>query len=370
MSRRGLNVYLRKDGRWEGRFVKGKAESKTLFGYVYGNSYRETVKKLVIARSRHKINVTKKSDESARLINIGANWLSHTEPQLKPSTVSKYKDYLRCYIYPALGRKKIADITDADIADFCSALMRHGKKDGTALSSKTVAEILRVLKRLRIYAISRKYDVGYTLDYIKVKQNQQELRVFTDTEQRRLRNYLKRSDNLTDLGILLSLETGMRIGELCALTWDDISLDDKLIYVRRTMQRISCNDSKNSKTKIILTSPKSERSKRIIPIPDELCARLKRAKRNGAVFLTGRSGKYMEPRTMQNRFKTVLFACDIEEAGFHSLRHTFSTKWVEKGLDIKCLSAILGHASVNITLNRYVHTSMDMKRKNMDLMAF
>ena len=78
----------------------------------------------------------------------------------------------------------------------------------------------------------------------------------------------------------------------------------------------------------------------------------------------------MEPRTMQNRFKTVLFACDIEEAGFHSLRHTFSTKWVEKGLDIKCLSAILGHASVNITLNRYVHTSMDMKRKNMDLMAF
>ena len=133
------------------------------------------------------------------------------------------------------------------------------------------------------------------------------------------------------------------------------------------MQRIRIEGS--TKTKIVVTSPKSDCSVRVIPLTDGICAILMGGYKSGAFLLTGDTEKSIEPRTMQNRFKSILAACNIDDANFHALRHTFATRCVEAGFETKCLSEILGHASVNITLNRYVHPTMAMKRENMAKLA-
>ena len=369
MAKRGANIYLRKDGRWEARYVKDRKDGKTCFGYVYGKSRQEAREKQSLARSRWIAGIRAKQESTARLGTVSEEWLSISEGQLKPSTIAKYRDYLRCYIFPAFGEKKMSEISDADVSGFCSELLKHGGKKGNGLSTKIVSEIFRVMKHLRTYAVSRRYEVGYSPNCVRIRQKQHELRVLTPAEQERLQGHLEASGDPVCFGILLCLFTGMRIGELCGLTWDDISTENRELRVRRTLQRISCNEPDGSKTKIVITSPKSEHSRRTIPLPEGLCARLAAKKRPGAVFLTGEADRHLEPRTMLNRFKSVLAECNIEDAKFHALRHTFATKWVEKGLDVKCLSAILGHSTVNITLSRYVHPSMALKRRSMEQMV-
>ena len=132
------------------------------------------------------------------------------------------------------------------------------------------------------------------------------------------------------------------------------------------MQRIQNDDDSGPKSKVIVTTPKSRCSIRTIPIPDDIASVIIdfRQSKNG-YFLTGQENKYIEPRTMQNHFKRLLKKCAIDSSNFHALRHTFATRCVELGFDVKTLSEILGHASVNITMNRYVHPSMELKRENM-----
>lgn len=136
------------------------------------------------------------------------------------------------------------------------------------------------------------------------------------------------------------------------------------------MQRLQCEPGYASKTKVIITTPKSNCSIRKIPIPDSMIDLIATefSNRNG-YLLTGHDSKYVEPRTMQNHFKRVLKECQIRDLKFHVLRHTFATRCVELSFDIKSLSEILGHASVNITMNRYVHPTMDLKRENMNKLS-
>ena len=136
------------------------------------------------------------------------------------------------------------------------------------------------------------------------------------------------------------------------------------------MQRVQDKSGKNGRTKIVVTTPKSPCSIRTIPIPEELMQILIsfQTSRTG-YFLTGSCQKYMEPRTMQNRFKAALKNCSVSNANYHALRHTFATRCVELGFDVKSLSEILGHANVNITMNRYVHPSMELKKANMQRLS-
>lgn len=196
------------------------------------------------------------------------------------------------------------------------------------------------------------------------------MRVLSRIEQKQLSEYLVKNLSCSNLGIMVCLYTGIRIGEVCALKWKDISFDEQILYIHKTMQRIQKQDDGAEKTKIIITEPKRTCSIRIIPLPDELFKLLKENRNSDDTFLlTGHHKYYIEPRTMQNRFKTVVKNCNIEEANFHALRHTFATRCVELGFDIKSLSEILGHASVNITLNRYVHPSMKLKQRNMNKLS-
>lgn len=172
----------------------------------------------------------------------------------------------------------------------------------------------------------------------------------------------------TALGILISMFTGIRIGELCALTWKDISLENNTIRIQRTMQRIQTPDDA-AKTKVFILEPKSSSSVREIPIAKVLREYLEQQQKKEGYVLSGKVYKYVEPRTVQNRFKGIMKNCNIDNASFHTLRHTFATRCIEIGFDIKSVSEILGHANVNITLNRYVHPSMDSKQKNMDMLS-
>ena len=161
---------------------------------------------------------------------------------------------------------------------------------------------------------------------------------------------------------------GLRIGELCALQWSDIDVDNGIMKISKTMQRLQNLSNTNSKkTDVVISSPKSDSSSRIIPIPEFLQILFKQYKTNDidAYFLTGTSERFIEPRTYQYYFKKVLKENNIEQTNYHILRHTFATRCIENGFDIKSLSEILGHSSVKITLDRYVHSSMDLKRKNM-----
>ena len=194
------------------------------------------------------------------------------------------------------------------------------------------------------------------------------MRVLTHAEQAALVRTILNDMDLYKFGVLLSLYTGIRIGELCALKWEDMCLSDSVLKIRKTMQRIQETDgSAIHKTKVIITAPKSKCSVRSIPLPSFISDIAKQFVASPQAFiLTGNSKQFVEPRTMQNHFKSLVAGCGIEKANFHALRHTFATRCVEVGFEIKSLSEILGHANVNITLNRYVHSSFELKSSNMN----
>ena len=166
------------------------------------------------------------------------------------------------------------------------------------------------------------------------------------------------------IGIILALVTGMRIGEVCALQWEDITIDS--IHINKTMQRLSGPQAKG----ICIGSPKTYSSIRKIPINTQLSLFLNNIIDRREYVVCQKNGKYVEPRLLQMHFNKVLARCGIAPYNFHSLRHTFATRCVESGMDIKTLSEILGHSDVKTTLNKYVHSSLNHKKKQMELVFF
>ena len=373
MARRGNNIYRRKDGRWEGRFVKGRENSRTKFGYVFGKSYSEVLTLLDKARYEWEARSSTEICSRSTVRSVSASWLADPKMKRKKSTTNRYSDYLRCYILPEFGDYDMADITDACLEDFLRTLLSTGGTKRTGLSRKIVSEVFRVMRYLQKHAISLGIAVGYSLESISIAQEQKDTRVFTAAELETLCSYLERSRVRSHIGIMLSLGTGIRLGEVCALKCDSILLAKKELHINGTMQRLRVDGAEESdaaKTKIVVTPPKSERSIRSIPLSDNLVAHIAPLYKSGTYLLSGQAEKSIEPRTMQNHFKAVLKACGIANANFHTLRHTFATYGIEAGIEPKCLSDILGHASINITLSRYVHVTMEMKRQNMAKVNF
>ena len=371
MSRRGENIYKRKDGRWEGRYIKSHENGKAHYGYVYGKTYKETKQKIISFAQNTAAPVVKVEPE-LQTGTFGATaleWLAVAQNQLKESSYVKYRNIINNHLLPVFGIRAIPDITRDDVSQFCNLLLSE-ENDTPALSTRTVSTIICVLKNIFDYAAQVKQYTTVDLRGISIRQSQHQLRVLSVSEQQKLSGYLCENLNLNNLGLLLCLYTGLRVGEICALKWGDVNFEEKSIYVRQTMQRLQCTDLGESKTKIVISNPKSDSSVRRIPMPDELFNLIAQYQfPEDAYFLTGTSKQYVEPRNMQNKFKKAIKECGIENANFHALRHTFATRCVELGFDIKSLSEILGHSSVNITLNRYVHPSMELKQQNMNKLS-
>lgn len=369
MPRKGENMYKRKDGRWEGRYIRGRSpEGKAIYGYLYAPSYLELKKKMAKAE-RYQEGPPAGRDDVFRGVSFrraAEEWTASVRPRIRESTGVKYGNLLDSYILPELGGCEVGEITHGKLETFCSSLLLTGGVKGTGLSPKTVSDCLSIVRRILQQSAENGCRLQCDGSSVTVRQSVKDMRVLSKREQRILCGYLKGHPGERNLGILICLFTGMRVGELCALQWKDISFSEKTIYVHRTMQRIQVKESPERRTKILISTPKSACSVRLIPVPDELLSILSQYQKTGEAYvLTGMEEKYIEPRTMQNHFYRVLQECSINRMNFHSLRHTFATRCVELGFDVKSLSEILGHANVNITMNRYVHPSMELKRKNM-----
>lgn len=296
-------------------------------------------------------------------------WLNSKKHSVKDSTYVRYKNIIQNHIIPQLGEYQINQIDYHILSQYIDYKLDNGKLDDTGgLSAKTTSDIITIIKESLKYAQLLGAPVLLNFNLLTIRKPSREMRVLNKSEEQTLVKFLLAKIDTYQLGVLVCLYTGIRIGELCALKWKNISIKNREIKIEETMQRLQKIDiDGGAKTHITITSPKSFCSIRTIPIPAFLNdILLTFISDSDSFLLTGNENDYVEPRTMQNHFKSYIRKCNIPDANFHSLRHTFATRCIESGFDAKSLSEILGHSSVKITLDKYVHSSMELKRKNMD----
>ena len=285
------------------------------------------------------------------------SWLLYKKCKLKESTYYRYQYIIKKYILPNFGKQKITLLEHYDFNIFIEELV-------TKLSPKTTKDIIIVLKSILKYA-ERKYNFDFKLDLVALpKYEPEEIQILSKKEKSKLEEMCYKNTTFRNIGILICLNTGIRIGEICALTWKDINLEKDTLLIDKTMQRVY-KDKNN--TIILIDTPKSKKSIREIPISKKMHNLLYEIKCNNKFtgdefFLTGEEKRFIEPRNYQYMFKKCLKECNLHEYNFHALRHTFATNCIEIGMDVKSLSEILGHASVDITLNKYVHSSLRTKK--------
>lgn len=369
MSKKGENIYKRKDNRWEARYIiKYNSDGTPKYGYCYGKTYREAKQKATQAKTS--VLAGNPSPTASRRRRFGFycdEWLKLNRNRVKESTYVKYCGILGKHIKPHLGAYLVQALNSAVIEEFSHELLY-----GEELSPKTVKDILTMLHSVIQYALKQFPEALPMIEIVYPKVPKSEMRVLSREEQAKFVQYLLEDTDECKFGVLLSLLTGMRIGEVCALRWEDISLSEQTIKIKSTMQRLrNFDDRCSGKTKVVISEPKSDMSVRVIPLTDyaaKLCLTWW-CPNPSAFVLTGEESRYIEPRTMQYRLERYTEECGLKGVHFHTLRHSFATRCVEVDFEIKSLSEILGHSNPRITLERYVHSSMELKRDNMNKLA-
>ena len=361
MARRGKGIYKRKDGRWEGRYlVDGKYKS------VYGHSYSEARARLdacIAGQTAPEAKPTHARGQAVLWSAVCEAWLDQKKLCLKQSSFAQYSCIMRKHILPYWGKRNIRDLTGNDVNSFVKALSER-------LSAKSVRDILNVFLQVIRFA-EKKHGIHIDLEGVaRPKAQQSNLPVLSPDEQRRLSGYLRANPNRVNIGVLLLLYTGIRIGELCALQWEDIDIANHMISVTKTIQRIAePNPTAGAKTRVIIDTPKSRNSVRLVPSPSFLTGILSALQAKQTQYLLTGENKPMEPRLFQTKFKSALKTASVAETNAHALRHTFATRAIEQNIDIKSLSEILGHSAVKFTLERYVHSSAELKRAGVERLA-
>lgn len=372
MGRHGENIRKRKDGRWEARMIiRYDAEGKAKYRSFYGKTYLEAKEKRILYLESHQNRKPEKNDWNGRKITVSQvmeEWLDERKEDVIESTYVQYSNLVRNHILPKLGSLYLSALTSEIINDFLKEKLYFGRMDRKGgLSSKTVADIRSVLLLGLEYARQQHYPCLVESRIFSPKHSKPAMKILTRAEQNRLETYLYENITPEALGILTALYGGFRIGEICALQWRDIHFESGTVQISKTMMRIqnrSGDDEK--KTKILISKPKTESSNRFVPLPSFLLDLLKQFRCGREKYLiTGRK-TYMEPRIYLEKYKQILKQARLNEFSFHTLRHTFATRCVEIGFDIKSLSEILGHANVNTTLQNYVHPSPELKKEQME----
>ena len=361
---KGENIFKRKDGRWEARYIKGyQLSGKIKYGFCYGKSYREAKEKVTQCKAALVSGEPESgADHRRRFTFYCDEWLRLRKGRVKESTYIKYDTALRRHIKPRLGSCNPQSFTTGLIDRFTEQLLFEA-----ALAPKTVRDVRTVLRGVLRDTAAAFPGVIPPVEIHYPKNGRKEMRVLSREEQARLVAYLLTDMDACKFGVLLTLFTGMRIGELCALQWRSISLTEQTIRIDATLQRLrNTGEAGASRTRLVTGTPKSDTSARTIPLTDyaaQLCRRMDPHSPE-AYVLTG-TEHCMEPRALQYRMAKCTRECGLEGVHFHTLRHTFATRAVEVGFEIKSLSEVLGHANTAITLDRYVHSSLALKRDNM-----
>ncbi len=402
MARHGENIRKRKDGRWEARYQAFDAEkSRKIYRSVYGSSYAAVKEKRATALHKSQNPDNARPCTSVRFAQAAEEWLAEIADKRKYSTYVKYRNIYKNHLEAISGSCLLSDIPKCELQ---VKIFDH-------LTNRELSESIRrsiccTAKQILAFA-GEKYSVCIpALKLPEIKHTPKQPQILSRDEQSRLLAVIgdsdvfktnacgsaantrtgdheagvdvketacgegKAADCVTSAGakaaILLCLFTGMRLGELCALKWSDIDCKNRTVTVNRTVQRISATGH-ISKTILMETSPKSESSKRTIPLTDPVLERLRKLE-GDKPYIFGED-KPLDPRTMQQRFKRLLKEAGVDDRNFHTLRHVFATNCIENGMDVKALSEILGHADVKITLNRYVHPTMDTKRQQLGILS-
>ena len=305
------------------------------------------------------------SRKDIRFKEILTLWLDNNRVHLKAGTVNKYQQLIEKHILPELGEVHVADISPSIVNSFMMKKLSEGRLGSEGgLSASYVRSMSIVVNSALKYAALEGYCEPFKTPIYKPSLVKKELSILTKEEQKRLETALLEGLNPTKAGIFLSLKTGLRIGEVCALRWEDVDFDAQVIKVRHTIVRIK---EKEGKTALILDTPKTKSSLRDIPIFSSLLPVLKQIEKNRkSDFVISSEESFVSPRTYENRYHQVCKQAGIRRVNYHTLRHTFATRCIEAGVDVKSLSEILGHANVGITLNTYVHSSIDMKREQLE----
>ncbi len=349
-----------------------KLRKKTRSGINEGYSTIKLQNFLSRNNSSRTVDINLKSvsffKSATKFKDIAQAWLENARLYLKKSSYSTYNTIILTHLLPNFGDMAIAEINTQQISVFLTDLSNQGiLTANNGLASSTVRSIASVLRSILKYAEAKGYDVKTQGCVIKRKDYGHETRILSDREWKLLEYCLMTDIDATKLGILISMYTGIRLGEICALKWGDISIDNGTLTIKRTMQRINNPAQNGNKTIVIIDAPKSQSANRSIPLPSNLLTIMKQFEAASNCFvLTGEPMAYIEPRSLQYRFKSILYQAGIEDINFHAIRHTFATKCVGLGFDIKTLSKILGHSDVSVTLNTNVHPSLNVMRSYME----
>lgn len=298
-----------------------------------------------------------------RISEVITLWKADKKQYVKKSSFSAYTLLIENHLQPVFGNQFI--IEETDVQNFVFQKLESG------LSHKTIKDILIVLKMILKFGAKHKW-LDYTPFDIQfpTEREKHNIEVLSRADQKKIMSYIQEHFTFRNLGVYICLSAGMRIGEVCALTWQDIDTDNGVISVNRTIQRIYVIEEGNRRTELILDTPKTKNSIREIPISKDLLKILKPFKKivNPSFFVLTNDAKPTEPRTYRSYYKNLMKELNMPELKFHGLRHSFATRCIESNCDYKTVSVLLGHSNISTTLNLYVHPNMEQKKKAIEQM--
>lgn len=361
MARRGENIYHRKDGRWEGRCIVGrKMDGKPKFHSIYGTSYSEVKRNLVLLKSKQ----MQWKEQAVLIYGNGSlsDWMDYwldvvEKPFIRATTHTLYMRNINKHLRPWLGRYLLRDLMPEHIQTMVCELQR-------TLAPSTLHGICRLLKTILDSALKNRLIPASPYKEIRLpKYRQKPPRVLNTAEQTRFEQVVVEAGALE---YLLCLYTGLRLGELCALRYEDIDFHSNLLIVSHAVKRVTVD----STTRLIVGAPKTESSKREIPLPffllKMLADRLQESEADGDAFIfSNAKGGAAEPRTIQKRFDRLARKAGIRGAHMHTLRHTFAMRCLERRMGYKALSEILGHSSPDMTIKHYDNCTLEEKQQVM-----
>ena len=298
-------------------------------------------------------------------------WLANKKDYIKESTYANYSNIIYNHIAPDLGKYRCKQLNNKLIQKYLLEKSKKGKLDNSGgLSDKTIRDMIAIIKSSLKAAVKEGIIKEFNFDLVYPKTCQKDkMYILSIQDQEKLTNYIMETINSKKLGILLSLYSGIRIGELCALQWKDFDFKNNIMHIDKTLQRVYIKNKKINCSKIIITSPKTHNAKRDIPINKDFAKILKHFKTNPEHYVLTCNNKWIEPRTYRSYFDKVLQNADIQKINFHGLRHTFASNCIKLGVDYKTVSELLGHSTVNITLNLYVHPQISQKIKCINMVC-
>ena len=303
-------------------------------------------------------------EKNKKFSEVAALWKDDKKQYVKKSTYAAYCLLIQSHLIPELGA--LDDIWEEEVQGFVNRKLAAG------LSQKTVRDILVVLKMILRYGAKRGLMAPHQIDIVfPTEREKQDVEVLTITNQRQLMTYVKEHFTFLNLGIFICLNAGLRIGEVCALQWDDIDVASGVIRVNKTIQRIYLVDREEKYTELIIDKPKTKNSIREIPMTRALMALVRPLKKivRGDFFVLTNAATPTEPRTYRTYFNKLQHQLGLPKMRFHGLRHSFATRCIESKCDYKTVSVLLGHSNISTTLNLYVHPNIEQKRKCIDTMS-